>query len=86
MDIVIDGNILFSALLKADGRLAEIILNPAFPLTKHTCYFLYIEIFKYKDRILRFSKLEEDHLLEILYRMVKKINFINEDSISDEIW
>lgn len=86
MEIVIDSNILFSALLKADGRLAEIILNPAFQLSKHTCYFLYIEIFKYKDRILKFSKLDEEDLLDVLYRMVRQINFINEDSISNEIW
>lgn len=86
MEIVIDSNILFSALLKADGRLAEIILNPAFQLTNHTCYFLYIEIFKYKERILKFSKLEENDLLDVLYRMVRKINFVNEDSISEEIW
>ncbi|MBC7571387.1 MAG: DNA-binding protein [Spirosoma sp.] len=86
MEIVIDSNILFSALLKADGRLAEIILNPAFQLTNHTCYFLYIEIFKYKERILKFSKLEEADLLEVLYRMVKRINFINEDSIDAQVW
>ncbi len=86
MEIVIDSNILFSALLKADGQLAEIILNPAFQLNKYTCYFLYIEIFKYKERILRFSKLDEDDLLEVLYRMIRKIQFVNEDVITDEIW
>ena len=86
MEIVVDSNILFSALLKADGRLAEIILNPAFHINHHTCYFLYVEIFKYKERILKFSKLEEADLLEVLYRMVKRINFVNEESIATEVW
>lgn len=43
-------------------------------------------MFKYKERILRFSKLDEDDLLDVLYRLVKKITFVNEDTSSDEIW
>lgn len=86
MDIVIDSNILFSALLKPDGKLAEIILNPAFSLSKYTCHFLYVEIFKYKEKILKFSKLDEEALLEVLYRLIKKIEFISEETIDVTVW
>ena len=50
MKIVIDSNILFSALLKADAKLAEIILNPSFRIESYSCYFLYIELFKHKEK------------------------------------
>ncbi len=86
MKIVIDSNILFSALLKSDAKLAEIILNPSFDLDKYTCYFLYVEIFKYKEKILRLSKLSEDDLLEVLYRLIRKIVFVNESTTPDAIW
>ncbi len=85
MKIVIDSNILFSALLKADAKLAEIILNPSFTIEPYSCYFLYIELFKHKEKILRLSKLEEDDLLDSLYRLIRKIAFINEAVIPNEI-
>ena len=81
MKIILDSNILFSALLKPDGRIAEILLNPAFSLEKLACHFLYVEIFKHKEKLLKLSKLEENDLLQILYEIVKKITFISEELI-----
>lgn len=86
MKVIIDSNILFSALLKPDGRIAEILLNPAFVMDKMTCHFLYVELFKHKEKLLKISKLPEDDLLQILYAVVKKVTFINEELIPDEIF
>ena len=86
MKVVVDSNILFSALLKADAKLAEIILNPAFNLEKISCYFLYIELFRHKEKMLRISKLSEEDILDVFYRLMKKITFINEETITDEDW
>lgn len=85
MKIVIDSNILFSALLKADAKLAELILNPSFTIQGFACYFLYIELFKHKEKIVRLSSLAEADLLDVLYRLIRKITFINETVIPDEI-
>ena len=85
MKIVIDSNILFSALLKADAKLAELILNPSFTIQGFTCYFLYVELFKHKEKIVRLSSLEETDLLDVLYRLIRKITFVNETIIPDEI-
>lgn len=86
MKVIVDSTILFSALLKADAKLAEIILNPAFTLEKFSCYFLYIELFRHKEKILRISKLSEEDVLDVFYRLIKKISFINEETIPDTIW
>ncbi len=86
MKIILDSNILFSALLKPDGRIAEIMLNPAFSLEKLACHFLYVEIFKHKEKLLRISKMEEKDFLEVLYGLVRKITFVSEDLIPPAVF
>ena len=44
MKLVIDTNLLFSAVIKPDGKIAEIILNPKFDLQIIGCYFSHIEL------------------------------------------
>jgi predicted nucleic acid-binding protein len=86
MKVLIDTNLLFSAIIKPNGQIAEIILNPKFDLTVFGCYFSYIELFKHKDKMLKVSKLEEVELLEVMYQIIKRVKFINEDSIPIEIF
>ena len=47
---------------------------------------LYVEIFDKKDKILKYSKIEEKELLELLYLVLKRIDFINENQISKSNW
>ena len=86
MKIVIDTNIIFSALLKSDSRFAmSIIANPE-ENDYFTAYFTIVELFKHKERIKKFSKLTEDAILEIFYELLKHIQFVNDDSISITSW
>lgn len=85
MRFVVDTNLMFSAIIKQDGKIAEIMLNSAFQFEKFGCYFTYIELFKHKQRLLQISKLSEIELLEIMYRVLKQIEFINERLIPDNI-
>jgi predicted nucleic acid-binding protein len=84
MKVLIDTNLLFSAIIKPDGKIAEIILNSNFDLKIYGCYFSYIELFRHKDKILKLSKLDETELLEIMYQVIKKIEFFNEEQIPEE--
>lgn len=85
MKVIIDTNLLFSAVSKPDGKIAEIILNPALSIEFVGCYFSQIELFKYKEKILKVSKISEKDLLEIMYLLLKRIEFINESSIPVKI-
>ncbi len=85
MKLIIDTNLLFSAVSKPDGRIAEIILNPAFNLQLMGCYFSYIELFKHKNKLLKASKLDETDLLDMMYQIIKRIKFVNESGISEAI-
>lgn len=84
MKLVIDSNILFSALLSSDNRFRTLLY-----LSKHTfysCNFLFVEIFKHKDKIKTVSKLSDNEILTQLGNIVSKIHFINEDTIPREIF
>jgi predicted nucleic acid-binding protein len=86
MKLVLDTNILISTLMKSDGVVGGILLRDLQDVEKLSCYFLYVEIFSKKDKILKISKLDEKDLLELLYLVIKQVNFINENQISDDNW
>lgn len=56
MKLVIDTNIIFSALLKKESAIKKFILEPANEL--YTCNFFFVEIFKYKEKIEKLSDLD----------------------------
>ncbi|MBK8328513.1 MAG: DNA-binding protein [Bacteroidetes bacterium] len=85
MKLIIDTNLLFSSISKSDGRIAEIILNPNFHLQLTGCYFSYIELFKYKEKLIKASKLQELEFLEVMYQMLKRIHFFNEGLIPKHV-
>jgi predicted nucleic acid-binding protein len=84
MKIVIDSNILFSTLLSSDNRFKTLLYLSDY--TFYSCNLLFVEIFKYKDKIKSVSKLTEDEILMQLGIIVSKIHFINEDVIPKEIF
>lgn len=78
--IIIDSNIIFSALRGNNSLTREKILNS--PDKYYAPNFLIGEIFKHKERILNKSKASEEETLEYLLKILSKIIFISEDSIS----
>ena len=85
MKLIIDTNLIFSSISKSEGRIAEIILNPNFHLQLTGCYFSYIELFKYKEKLIKASKLAELEFLDVMYQMLKRIHFFNEGMIPKEV-
>jgi predicted nucleic acid-binding protein len=79
-NIIVDTNILFSALRSNNSKL-RIILEKE-DLHFYAPNFLMVEIFKHKERILQKSKATEDEVYEVLYKTLHKITFINEETIS----
>lgn len=86
MKIIIDSNIAISALISPAGTVADLLFNQLRDFQKLTCYFLYVEIFDKKDKILKASKLSEQELLEQLYLFIRRVEFINESQFSSEVW
>lgn len=82
MRVVIDTNILFSSLLAEHSRLRDILLE-----SEHEFYapnYLFVELFRYKDKIKKVGKLQEDDLLAYLQMILEKIHFVQINLIGNE--
>lgn len=82
--IVIDTNILFSALLAEGSRVSRIVLR-----SPHRFYIgetALVELFEHKERIARFSRLRPDVLAQALHTLLRKLNLFKEDLIAEPHW
>ncbi len=78
--VVVDSNILFSALLSKNSFQLATLLKEEYKFVAPN--FLFTEIFKHKDKILKYSKLAEPELLELLNYSLSNIQFIPVSVIS----
>ena len=76
--IVVDTNIIFSAILNPGSRIGKIIINSKKHFQFYTCDFLKIELLKHRDKLLKLAKLSSDELDELEFLVTKNIIFINE--------
>lgn len=86
MKVVVDTSAVMSAIMSKNGRVADVLLNPIFEFERYSCYFMPVELFKHKPKLLQYSKLEESDLLDSLYTTLRKINLVNESLISSKNW
>ena len=84
MRIVVDTNIVFSALLNTNGKLARILLQPKSGVTFYTTNYLYEELKKHKKKLLELSGYSEQEYTRALEILTKKIKIINYKLISKE--
>jgi predicted nucleic acid-binding protein len=83
--VVVDTNILFSALLHKEAKLRECILTD--PVHRFFApRFVIVEPFKHKERIADATKLPEDELLECLSELLARMTFVEEGAIPIGTW
>ena len=80
--IVVDTNILFSALLREPSRFIALIFQSEYDF--YICEYVIVELFKHKDRLIKHSKLSEDDVLRVLYRLLKRLTIYPERLIKPE--
>ena len=78
MQITIDANILFAALIKG-GETRKILTKPELRIFAPT--FIFAELLKYKSEILKKSKGGEDELNYFIAILLKNISLVNEDEL-----
>lgn len=81
--IIVDTNILFSALLRQDSRFTRAILNSGSPF--YVCESILIELFRHKERIVHRSKLTEDEVVRLLYLLLRQVTAYREEMIDPEV-
>ena len=86
MKIVVDTNIIFSALLNSNGTIGDILFNSDKHFEFYSCSYMRYEIQKHWERLKKISKLSDEQL-QVSYALVlSKLKFINEDIIPVETW
>ena len=83
--VIVDADIAFKTLAAGRGDLRS-LLSPAVPLRFFAPRFLFVELFKHKDRLIHASRLTEEEVLQALYTLVSRIEFIKEADVPLGTW
>ena len=86
MKIVVDTNIIFSALLNSEGIIGDLIFNSSKHFEFYSCSYMRFEIQKHWEKLKKISKLSDEQLEVSYTQILIKIKFINEEIIPVEIW
>lgn len=86
MKIVVDTNIVFSALLNSNNTIGDLILNPDMYFEFYSCNYMRYEIRKHWERLKKISKLSDEQLEVSFAHVLSRLKFINEEIIPAETW
>lgn len=86
MKIVVDTNIIFSALLNSNGTIGDLLFNSDKHFEFYSCNYMRYEIRKHWERLEKISKLSDEQLQIAYTQVLSKIKFINEEIIPVETW
>ena len=83
-EVVVDTNILFSALLAADGRIHQTLFRSS--LRFRICETTLAEMFEHKEQILRHTRLTADEVTVMFHKVLRRLVVLSEELISGEDW
>lgn len=86
MKIVIDTNIVFSAVINSEGKIGDVLLNSEDKFEFCSVEHLKTEIEKHKERLCDITGFDEEKVDEIIERIFLDIEFVSEESIPFEVW
>ena len=86
MRIVVDTNIVFSALINSSTTIPDIIIAPFSHFRFYTSEYLFKELEKHKQKLLKVSKLTEQEINKAKTELFKYISSISLEIIPQEIW
>ena len=85
MKIVVDTNIVFSALLNSNSRIGRLLLNSRNYFEFYSCKYLQKEIQRHFQKIRDYTNLNDDDLLELINLIESRIFFIDEKLLPDAV-
>ena len=84
--IIVDTNIVFSALLNTNSRIGQILINGKNHFDFYSPAYVKFEIFKHKEKIKSIGKLTDEEFLETYGLIIKNITILNHSIIPNEIY
>ena len=82
--VVVDTNIIFSALLRPDSHLAATLLRAGHRF--YVCESVLVELFKHKEKIVRLSHVADDDVVRLYHLILTHLHLFKEDLIAAEHW
>ncbi len=84
--IIVDTNIIFSALLNTNSRIGQILINGKNYFDFYSPAYVKFEIFKHKEKIKSIGKLTDEEFIETYDLILKNITILNHSIIPTEIY
>lgn len=81
MNLVLDSNIFISGLITPDGTISKLILRDLKDSTLICPEFLLDEVLSKLEKIKGITKLNDNQIDELVFRFIKRIDFIDNDLI-----
>ena len=81
MILVVDTNIVFSAIINDKGKIGELLLNKPAGITFLSPIFLLDELQKHAEKILKITKYNKDEFEQIKSFVLRNIEFIDSSKI-----
>lgn len=86
MKVVVDANIIFSAILNSNGKIGDLLINSKEKINFIAPDYLQHEIFKHYAKLSKLSGLTPIQLRKSEILICKDIHFISLEQISESIW
>jgi predicted nucleic acid-binding protein len=86
VNIVVDTNIIFSAILNPSGKISDLLLDPADHFTFFAPDYMIGELDRHHGKLISISKLPEPDILFLKKMVVSKLTLVDLDTIDQDTW
>ncbi|MEQ8535541.1 MAG: putative toxin-antitoxin system toxin component, PIN family [Imperialibacter sp.] len=86
MNLVVDTNIVFSAILNTNSRIANLLTMPDSGLILYAPTYLLSELVEHRQKLKKALKLSTNEILELTHLVTHRIHFVEEEQISSQNW
>lgn len=84
--IIVDTNIIFSAILNTTSSVGEILFNNGDRLDFYAPGYMREEIDRHRHRILELAQTGEEKVSQTIFQVYKRISFISDEQIPFPFW
>jgi len=86
MKMVVDTNIIFSAILNTNRLIGELLFNTGNQFGFYSPKFMMYELYKYQSKLVKHTKMDLKDLTVSIHQMLKNIKLISPEAISELNW
>lgn len=86
MKVVVDTNIVFSAILNSNGLIGELLFNSEDQFEFYSTEMIIDELIKYKTKLQALTKMSGEKINVSIHQVLKNIDLISPEAISEIHW